>query len=159
MRWTLWAVVMLLLGPLDAVMAQETGRLPLPRFASIKADEANVRAGPGLHYPIEWVFTRRNMPVMIVGDYEHWRRIRDFEGVEGWIHRALLSGERTVIVVDEAYALRREPSFDAPMVAKIKPTVTASLDRCDDVWCAIQVQGYEGWMYHSALWGLDRDLF
>ena len=40
--------------------------LPLPRFASLKADEVNVRTGPGPRYPVDWVFKSRNMPVEIV---------------------------------------------------------------------------------------------
>ena len=46
--------------------AQRKGTgLPLPRFASLRSDEANVRSGPGTRYPIEWVFRRKGMPVEI----------------------------------------------------------------------------------------------
>jgi len=37
-------------------------RIALPRFASLKADEVNVRTGPGPRYPVDWVFKSRNMP-------------------------------------------------------------------------------------------------
>ena len=58
--------------------AQRKGTgLPLPRFASLRADEANVRAGPGTRYPIEWVFKRKGMPVEIVAEFENWRKIRE----------------------------------------------------------------------------------
>jgi SH3-like domain-containing protein len=40
--------------------------LPLPRFAALRSDQVNLRAGPGDRYPIEWVFTRKELPVEIV---------------------------------------------------------------------------------------------
>ena len=35
--------------------------LPLPRFASLKSDQVNLRAGPGTRYPIQWVYNRREL--------------------------------------------------------------------------------------------------
>ena len=43
----------------------QTG-LPLPRFVSLRASEVNLRAGPGIRYPIQWVYQRRNMPVEVI---------------------------------------------------------------------------------------------
>ena len=54
--------------------------LPMPRFVSLKAAEGNVRRGPSLSHRIDWVFTKRNMPLEIVGEYGHWRRVQDREG-------------------------------------------------------------------------------
>ena len=72
--------------------------LPIPRFVSLKADEANVRRGPSLTHRIDWVFTRREMPLMIVAEHGHWRKVQDRDGAGGWVHYALLSGARTVHV-------------------------------------------------------------
>ena len=58
--------------------------LPMPRFVSMKASEGNVRRGPSLSHRIDWVYKRRNMPLMIVGEYGHWRQVRDRDGVGGW---------------------------------------------------------------------------
>ena len=62
------------------------------RFASLRADEVNVRAGPGVRYHVKWVFVRKHLPVMITAEFESWRKIRDSEGAEGWVHRGMLSG-------------------------------------------------------------------
>src|SRR6266404_7272510 len=60
--------------------AQRKGSgLPLPRFASLRSDEVNVRTGPGTRYPVDWVFKRKGMPVEIVAEYENWRKIRSEE--------------------------------------------------------------------------------
>ena len=81
--------------------ASERGKvtnLPIPRFVSLKAEEGNVRRGPSLSHRIDWVYTRRNMPLEVTGEHGHWRRVRDRDGQGGWVHYSLLSGARHVIV-------------------------------------------------------------
>ena len=60
--------------------------LPLPRFVSLAADRVNVRFGPGRQYPVNWMFARKGLPVEIVAEFDTWRKIRDYDGEEGWIH-------------------------------------------------------------------------
>ncbi len=43
--------------------------LKLPRFVSLRTEEVNVRAGPGVRYPVKWVFVRRNLPVEITAEF------------------------------------------------------------------------------------------
>ncbi|MBT3700232.1 MAG: hypothetical protein HOG12_01865, partial [Alphaproteobacteria bacterium] len=47
-----------------------------PRFASLRADKVNLRAGPGVRYPISWIFVRKSLPVEILAEFELWRKIR-----------------------------------------------------------------------------------
>ena len=75
-------------GP--AAAQSETG-LPVPRFVTLRADEVNLRTGPGEQYPIEWIYVRAGLPVEIIAEFGNWRRIRDFEGIEGWVFHSLLS--------------------------------------------------------------------
>src|SRR3977135_1331350 len=68
-------------APDKSATAQRKGSgLPIPRFASLRSDEVNVRTGPGARYPVDWVFKRKAMPVEIVAEYENWRKIRDRQG-------------------------------------------------------------------------------
>ncbi len=85
-------------APAEPAKGSNTG-LPLPRFASLKTDEVNLRTGPGLRYPIEWVYKRRDLPVEIQREFEVWRLVADQEGVKGWVHQATLVGRRTFVVV------------------------------------------------------------
>src|SRR5690606_10249241 len=71
--------------------------LPLPRFVSLKSGKVNLRIGPGLNYPVEWLYLRAGVPMEIIQEYDNWRRVRDAEGAEGWINQSLLSGRRTAI--------------------------------------------------------------
>src|SRR5512140_1911111 len=73
--------------------------LPIPRFVSLKSDRVNVRAGPNKDQDVRWVYTRAGMPVEVTAEFENWRRIRDWEGAEGWVYHSLLSGRRSAVVV------------------------------------------------------------
>ncbi len=131
----------------------QTG-LPVPRYVSLRAGEVNVRTGPGVRYPIDWVFVRKNMPVEILGEYDTWRQIRDWTGTSGWVHQSMLSGRRTIMISGEIRELRRKASRDAPVVARSEPGVVGSLLACDGDWCEVQITDYRGWVERSKLWGV-----
>lgn len=138
--------------------AQETG-LPIPRFASLKADEVNLRTGPGQNYPIEWVYKRRALPVEITAEFESWRRVRDYQGTEGWVHKSLLSRHRTALIVKNERALRREPDDSSPVLLRAAPNVQVAVLSCDGSWCQVEVQDVEGWVHQKALWGVyDKEV-
>ena len=127
--------------------------LPLPRFVSISASEANLRSGPGEQYPIEWVYKRKLYPLEVIGEYDQWRQVRDVDGTEGWMHRILLSGNRTALVVRGTTSLFREPSPIAPLVARLKAGVVGEILKCSPGWCRLDIDGTRGWIVTSALWG------
>ncbi|MDA0702039.1 MAG: SH3 domain-containing protein [Proteobacteria bacterium] len=149
--------MLLLAVPAAAQTETQPTGLPLPRFASLRADEVNVRTGPGPRYPVEWVFVRRNMPVEIVAEFDTWRRIRDWQGTEGWAHKSMLSGHRTVMMQGEVRTLRREPTEDSPAVARAETGVVGSLEACDSGWCRVEISGFEGWLKSNEFWGVYPD--
>ena len=78
----------------DLSAGRSTG-LPVPRFVSLdqRQDTRSMCASvPGQQYPINWVFTRPNVPLKIIAEFDNWRKIEDYEGAEGWIASRLLSG-------------------------------------------------------------------
>ena len=134
--------------------------LPLPRFVSLKSDKVRVRRGPSEQYNIEWVYRARGLPVEIVAEFEHWRRIRDADGEEGWIMNSLLSGWRTAMVAPWSkgadFVLREEPGSDAAAVARVKGGVIGRVVSCDGRWCRLRIGDYEGWIEQPVLWGVYR---
>lgn len=128
--------------------------LPLPRFVSLKASESNVRRGPSLSHRIDWVFQRKSMPLQVVAEYGHWRRVIDREGQGGWVHYTMLSGVRTVIVDQDMLALRAKPQPDATERAVLETGVIARLGACDAGWCELTAGGYRGWAPQDVLWGV-----
>jgi len=131
--------------------------LPLPRFVSISAGVANLRSGPGEQYPIEWVYKRKLYPLEIIAEYEQWRQVQDVDGTTGWMHRVLLSGTRTALVVRDLTSLHREASALAPEVARLKAGVIGEILECTPDWCRLDVDGVRGWATASALWGIFQD--
>ena len=128
---------------------------PLPRFASLKADEVYMRAGPGREYPVEWVFVRKGLPVEILREYEGWRYVRDIDGAEGWIHRVMLSASRAAIVTGaEVVTAYDAPGGEADPVFRAEPGAQGALIACDGAWCRVEIEGARGWMPMDSLWGV-----
>ncbi|MEO0938243.1 MAG: SH3 domain-containing protein [Pseudomonadota bacterium] len=128
--------------------------LPIPRYVSLKAGEGNVRRGPSLSHRIDWVYTRRAMPLRITAEHGHWRRVEDRDGMGGWVHYSLLSGARTVIVEQDMLQLRARPDAGAPVTAALEAGVIARLGQCGPEWCRLRSAGYRGWVPKSRLWGV-----
>ena len=128
--------------------------LPIPRYVSLKAKEANARRGPSLSHKIDWIYKRENIPLEIYAEYGNWRKVRDFEGFGGWVHYTLLSGIRYVLVKDELLDMRLLPSDDAQVIARIPQYNIATLDKCSIDWCRVTDDGYKGWVLKSGIWGV-----
>lgn len=141
--------------------AQGGSGLPLPRFVSTRSEAVNIRTGPGERYPVQWVLRKQGMPVEITAEYENWRKIRDWEGTEGWVHMALLSGRRNVVVYPSDSVLRSRPNAIARPVARLQEGVMARIKECRADWCAITVgsspSGTTGWVNKASLWGVYPD--
>ena len=133
--------------------------LPLPRFAALRSDDVNLRAGPGFRYPIEWVYKRRDLPMEIEREFEVWRLVQDPDGIRGWVHQATLTGRRTFMVQGADATLRAEPKDDAAPVAILKVGVIGRIRSCEagSDWCRLQVGDYRGYLKRSQFWGVLPD--
>jgi SH3-like domain-containing protein len=151
------ALAILLVGLQSAGAADAAGAPRLPRFVSLRSDEVNLRVGPGRNYPIEWVLTRKEMPVEILREFEHWRMVRDWQGTEGWVQERLLSGRRAVIVTGKTQPLYSRPDAASALVARAEPGVVAHLLECRGSWCRIEAGGYKGWVERGEIWGVFPD--
>jgi SH3-like domain-containing protein len=156
----------MLLAALFAVEAQaeaagQASGLPVPRFVSLKADKVNMHVGPAKNYEVKWLYQRAGLPVEVTAEFENWRRIRDSDGTEGWVYHSLLSGRRTGIVnakvKDRLIALHDRPDEKSPLAAELQPGVVASVKRCQDHWCRVFGQGFDGWVAQERLWGVYPD--
>ena len=128
--------------------------LPLPRYVSMKANEGNVRRGPSLTHRIDWVFKRRDMPLQITAEHGHWRKVQDRDGAGGWVHYALLSGARTVLIERDMTPVHARADANSPVTAHFELGVVARLGSCTVDWCRISAGGYRGWASKENLWGV-----
>ncbi len=161
---TLFAFLLLVGLPLQALaQASQTGAsgLTVPRFVSLKSDRVNVRVGPSREHNIAWTFVQAGLPVEIIQEFENWRRIRDWEGKEGWVFHSLLSGRRTALVTPWETTgrtpLRARSKSDADIVAELEPKVLATVEECAGGWCKVSGEGYEGWLDQTRLFGVYPD--
>ena len=142
---------------LPANIGANTG-LPLPRYASLKTDDINMRSGPGARYPVLWTYKRRELPVRIEREFDVWRLVEDMDGVKGWVNGATLTGRRTLVITGtEPRTLRSDASDDSEAVAILKPGVVGRIRRCDasSPWCEVQAGDYRGFLPRNAFWGVD----
>ena len=145
-------LALLLASGLGADAAAQSG-LALPRFVTLRADKVNMRTGPGVRYPIEWVYERRSLPVEVIAEFDTWRKVRDRQGTEGWVHQSMLSGQRGVVITGAVRSMRRRAERSAPAVALAQPGVLGQLLECRKDWCAIKIAGFKGWVHKTEFWG------
>ena len=155
-------VVALLLVFAPLAQAQESARgqvtgLPVPRFVSMKSARANVRRGPSTTNRIDWVLRHRGTPLKVMAEYQDWFRVEDVDGEGGWVHTALLSPIRTILVQQDLLELREAPDTGALPLARLEAGVIARLGACVPDWCAASVDGYEGWVLKSGIWGVGEN--
>ncbi len=140
-----------------AIATGSVSGLPVPRFVSLKSDRVNVRAGPTKDQDVRWVYTRAGMPVEITAEFENWRRIRDWEGAEGWVYHSLLSGKRSAVVVPtlktDLVPLYEEPDAKSHEVARLQSGVLGMLKSCNGNWCEFAGKNFDGWIRQERLWG------
>ncbi len=129
--------------------------LPIPRFVSLKGREGNARRGPGLTHRIDWVFTTAGTPLRITAEFGNWRRVKDSEGLGGWVHYSLLSGVRYVLVTLDLAEFRDTPNATARVAFQAERNVIGKLLECVGGWCRVTTNGETGWILQSALWGVD----
>ncbi|WP_424927931.1 SH3 domain-containing protein [Amaricoccus tamworthensis] len=130
--------------------------LPLPRYVSIRGDRARARRGPSRDQKIDWEYVRQGLPLRITAEYDNWRRVEDFEGQGGWMHKSLLSNVRTGLVQgDGLVTVLDDPEDGAEILANAEPGAVLRLRECGPDWCEVSAQGVEGWLRREALWGID----
>lgn len=128
--------------------------LPVPRFASLKTESVNGRRGPGLEHRIDWIYQRAGLPLQITGESGPWRRVRDPDGDQVWMHAQNLESRRTAYVAEPA-TLRRTARQGARAVATLAPGVIGALTGCQGDWRRVAVGGRVGWVENARLWGAD----
>lgn len=140
------------------VSSGQASGLPVPRYVSLKADRVNVRIGPTKDHDVAWVYTRAALPVEITAESENWRRIRDWEGAEGWVYHSLLSGRRTAIVApkskQELVPLHAAADTNSAVTARLQAGVTGAVKGCNGTWCRISGDKFDGWIAQERLWGV-----
>lgn len=149
--------------PLSAMAAEtdngESG-LQLPRMVSLRSNTINGRSGPDTKYPIEWVYKQKGAPVEIVNEYGLWRKIKDWEGSESWVHKSMLTGRRFVKVMTPGENnIYNNDDYQAKVIAKVEDGVIGEIKKCrkGNAFCLVQFGTVEGWVPKNILFGVYED--
>jgi SH3-like domain-containing protein len=154
------AIIAMLLVAFPAKAQEEvdgdTGH-SLPRMVSLRSNLINARSGPGSRYPIEWVYKQKNAPVEIVAEFELWRKIKDWEGSETWVHKAMLVNKRWIKMTKPGTSnIYAKPQSDSRVIAKVEDQVIGKVEKCPEQkdFCLIRFSSIEGWVNRSDFYGI-----
>ena len=140
----------------NADIGKETG-LEIPRYVSLKSNDANIRVGPSKNYPIEIKFIIKNYPLKVLEEYEEWRRVEDFKKNIGWIHKSLISGTRTGIVLsNDNKTIKLLNTLNGNVIGEIGEGNIVFLEKCKIDWCLVSSRNYKGWIDKKYIWGVKE---
>jgi len=122
-------------------------------FLSLKNNEVNLRQGPSFEYPIKLIYKKKYLPVIILGKFETWRHIKDFENNSGWMHISQLSKKKTAININENSILYKKATIYSKPLAKLEVGRLVLIKKCDEKWCKISSGEFSGWIKKNYLWG------
>ena len=136
-------------------VGKETG-LEIPRYVSLKSNDANIRVGPSTNYPIVIKYIQKNYPLKILEEYDDWRKIEDLTKNNGWIHKSLISGDRTAIIVsNNDDKIKIFNTIEGITIGNIGKGNIVSINKCKIDWCSISFNNYKGWIYKKNVWGVE----
>ena len=140
----------------NAKIGKETG-LEIPRYISLKSNDANIRVGPSKNYPIEIKYIKKNYPLKVLEEYEDWRKVEDFQKNFGWIHKSLISGNRTGIVLsNDNKTIKLLNTLNGNVIGEIGNRNIVFLEKCKIDWCLVSLGDFEGWMDKNYIWGVKE---
>ena len=121
-------------------------------FLSLKYNKVNVRYGPGLDYPIKFVYLKKNFPLKIIDEKENFRKIIDYKNNSGWVHRSQLKKNNSLIVLREKILFNNFTKYSKP-VAVIKSGRMLIVKKKENKWFKVVTANYTGWVDNENLWG------
>ena len=140
----------------NADIGKETG-LEIPRYVSLKSDDANIRVGPSKNYPIVIKYIKKNYPLKVLEEYEEWRKVEDSNKNIGWIHKSLISGTRTgIIISNDNKTIKLLNTFRGNVIGEIGKGNIVFLEKCKIDWCLVSSRNYKGWIDKKYIWGVKE---
>ena len=139
-----------------AEIGKETG-LEIPRYVSLKSNDANIRVGPSKNYPIEIKYIKKNYPLKILEEYEEWRKVEDFKKNTGWIHKSLITGNRTGIILSNEKTVKLLNTLNGNIIGEIGKGNIVFLEKCKIDSCLVLLGKFKGWMDKKYIWGVKQN--
>ena len=120
----------------------------------LKNSKVNVRMGPGLDYPVKFIYKKKYLPVKVIDKKENFRKVIDHKKNSGWIHISQLKKVNSIIVLSSRI-LFKKPTFNSKPIANIESGKLFVLEKCKKNWCEVSDKSYSGWINIDNVWGKD----
>jgi SH3-like domain-containing protein len=144
---TFWFLCLSILS-IQSIYAEE-------KFLSLKKNKTNVRYGPGLDYPIKYIYRKVNLPVKLIDKKDNMRRVIFLDNNSGWIHWSQLKPSNAVISLGEKILFKKPSDFSEP-IAKVQKGRLLVIKKCEDDWCYVLTDDYKGWIKIKNVWGSTK---
>jgi SH3-like domain-containing protein len=119
---------------------------------SVRSNTANIRSGPGLKETTLWQ-VEKYYPVVIIEKKGEWRRIKDFEGDQGWVHISTLDKTPTVIVQSNKCNLRAGPGTQHAIAFTVEKGIPFKVLKRKGDWLEVEhSDGDRGWLHKPLVW-------
>ena len=125
------------------------------KFLSLKKNKTNVRYGPGIDYPIKYIYRKVNLPVKQIDKKENWRRVIFLDNNSGWIHWSQLKPSNSIIAIKEKILFKKPSNFSEPL-ARLEEGRLLVIKKCENKWCNIITDDYTGWIKVKNIWGSTK---
>ena len=81
----------------------------------------------------------------VLEEYEDWRKVEDFQKNFGWIHKSLISGIRTGIVLsNDNKNIKLLNTLDGDVIGEIGNGNIVFLEKCKIDWCLVSLGNFKG---------------
>ena len=144
---TIWFLCLSLLF-IQSINAEE-------KFLSLKKNKTNVRYGPGIDYPIKYIYRKVNLPVKQIDKKENWRRVIFLDNNSGWIHWSQLMPSNSIIAIEEKILFKKPSNLSEPL-ARLEKGRLLVIKKCEDEWCNVITDDYTGWIKVKSIWGSTK---
>jgi SH3-like domain-containing protein len=127
-------------------------------FASLRANETNVRSGPGSNYPIKFSFKIKNLPVKVISEYDNWCEIEDYEGSRGWVAQNLITKKRHILIYSKKNLVDMfaKNTTQSRKIFNIENYVIGEFIKCQKDWCAVKINDKKGWVALDDIFGFNK---
>ena len=129
----------------------------VPSWAALRNSQTNMRVGPGRDYRINWIYVRAGLPLKVWREMEGWVLVEDPDGARGWMLTQFVARKaHTAMVRGEIAEIRENRDGSGKLLWRAQPGVIARLGECGAGWCKVDIDGRQGYVAQTALWGAGQ---
>ncbi len=122
------------------------------KFLMLKNNKVNVRYGPSLDHPINYIYKKIHLPVQVIDKKDNFRRIIDHKKNSGWIHISQLRKSKSLITSATKILFKKPTKYSKPL-AKLDKGRLLLVKKCEKNWCNIKTDQFSGWIDKTNIWG------